>query len=518
MRRILLLSILIFSVSNLWAQVEISGDITSNTTWTADQEYLLTGQTFVKAPATLTIEPGTVIKSNEDDGSGLAPALVIERGAKIIADGTADAPITFTSNLPADQLPARGTWGGLIILGNAPINPEGGESFVEGLVGVPYGGNDPHDDSGVLRYVRVWYGGRSIGQDNEINGISFAGVGDGTTVEYCEVAWNLDDGYEFFGGTVNVKYLTALFVADDCFDTDLGYQGKAQFLFGIQGQEACGRGFEMDNDGNDMNNQPRSYPQFANVTLVGPGGGNPAGDGSDQMIRLREGTGGDFRNIIVTEGNNIGIRITDAPTLALLGDSLNFSSNNFVYGNAGPMFDPDTSVLTARNEDPQLRSLDGRETGGIIDPRPAAGSPAMTGGETLPNDGFFTQVDYSGAFDEGLWIKKWSILDMQGRLPAGAPTPIADERTNVPMSFQVAAYPNPFNPATTIQFTLEQNSPVKMVVYNARGQQVLSQVHQNMEAGMHEFRFDGTQLSSGIYFIRLQTKQHVGLTKVTLMK
>jgi len=109
MRRILLLSILIFSVSNLWAQVEISGDITSNTTLTADQEYLLTGQTFVKAPATLTIEPGTVIKSNEDDGSGLAPALVIERGAKIIADGTADAPITFTSNLPEDQLPARGT-------------------------------------------------------------------------------------------------------------------------------------------------------------------------------------------------------------------------------------------------------------------------------------------------------------------------------------------------------------------------------------------------------------------------
>ncbi|HDP67738.1 MAG TPA: T9SS C-terminal target domain-containing protein, partial [Candidatus Marinimicrobia bacterium] len=161
---------LIGTMSLVFAQTQISGDITTDTTWTADTDYLLVGQTFVKSGVTLTIEPGTVIKSEADDGTGLAPALIIERGARIIADGTHDAPITFTSNLPEDQLPQRGTWGGLILLGNAPTNK--GESFVEGLVGVPYGGNDPHDDSGILRYVRVWYGGRSIGQDNEINGIT----------------------------------------------------------------------------------------------------------------------------------------------------------------------------------------------------------------------------------------------------------------------------------------------------------------------------------------------------------
>jgi len=140
---------------------EITGDIIENTTWSAVNEYILTGQTFVKSGVTLTIEPGTTIKANADDGNGMAPALVIERGAKIIADGTIDAPITFTANLPASELPQRGTWGGLILLGNAPINIDGGESFVEGLVGVPYGGNDENDNSGILRYVRVWYGGRS---------------------------------------------------------------------------------------------------------------------------------------------------------------------------------------------------------------------------------------------------------------------------------------------------------------------------------------------------------------------
>ncbi|MBS1271990.1 MAG: hypothetical protein MAGBODY4_01126 [Candidatus Marinimicrobia bacterium] len=394
--------------------VEISGDITENTTWMADEDYLLIGQTFVKDGATLTIEAGTTIKSKSDDGNGLAPALVIERGAKIIADGTADNPITFTSDLPEEDLPQRGTWGGLIILGNAPINADGGESFVEGLVGVPYGGDDPNDDSGVLRYVRVWYGGRSIGQDNEINGITFAGVGNGTTVEHCEVAYNLDDGFEFFGGTVNVKYMSVVYVADDAFDTDQGYQGKGQYLFAIQGQEACGRGFEMDNDGTNMDKTPRSMPQFHNVTLIGPGGGSPDGDGSDQMIRLREGTAGDFRNMIIAEGNGVGLRISDDPTQALIGNELNFSEHNIIYGCPDGLFHSDNAddSLSVLEVDPQFRNIGStREGTPGLDPRPASGSPALSNAESLPNDGFFdTDPGFKGAFGSELWIDGWSIL------------------------------------------------------------------------------------------------------------
>ncbi|MFQ6611242.1 MAG: hypothetical protein ACE5D7_10670 [Fidelibacterota bacterium] len=393
----------------------LTGDITENTTWYAENAYILAGQTFVKPGVTLTIEAGTTIRANADDGNGLAPALTIERGAMIIADGRIDAPITFTSNLPDSELPQRGTWGGLILLGNAPINIDGGESFVEGLIGVPYGGEDENDNSGILRYVRVWYGGRSIGQDNEINGISLAGVGRGTTIEHCEVAWTLDDGFEMFGGTVDLKYCTVLFEGDDAFDTDLGYRGRGQFLFAMLGNDDGNRGFEMDNKANgDMNAQPRSHPQFHNVTLIGSGANSPADN--DQMIRLREGTGGEFRNLLIVDGKEYGINITDAATLALLGTELNFSANNIVYNCTMGQFKSDYG-LAAQNVDPLLRSIAGRESGGLIDPRPSPGNPALTGGETLPADGFFTQTEFVGAFGDELWIAGWSWLAEMGRLP-----------------------------------------------------------------------------------------------------
>lgn len=395
--------------------VELTGDISQNTTLTANKSYLLVGQTFVDSGVTLTIEAGTTIKSQADDGNGLAPALIIKRGGKIMAEGTASSPITFTSNLPASELPQRGTWGGLILLGNAPINQGGGQSFVEGLVGVPFGGSNADDNSGVLKYIRIWYGGRSIGQDNEINGLTLAGVGRGTTVEHIEVAWNLDDGIEFFGGTVDIKYCDILFVGDDAFDSDLGYTGRGQFLFAIVATDDGNRGFEMDNDGSNMDAQPRSKPQFMNVTLVGSGTGAAADN--DQLIRLREGSGGDFRNMVLVNSKEYGVNITNQASLDLIGGELNWSSNNFVYNCPSGQFKADYG-LTARDVDPQLTAVNAHETGGVIDPRPAAGSPALTAGETLPNDGFFTQVSYSGGFSTNIWFKDYSLLKDMGRLPA----------------------------------------------------------------------------------------------------
>lgn len=515
MKRVLLATLLLASL--VFGQIEISGNITADETWTASNDYLLTGQTFVKDGVTLTIEPGTFIKSESDDGTGLAPTLVIERGAKIIANGTADAPITFTSNLSPSELPQRGTWGGLILLGNAPTNA--GESFVEGLVGVPYGGNDPDDDSGILRYVRVWYGGRSIGQDNEINGITFAGVGRGTTVENCEVAYNLDDGFEFFGGTVEVKYLSALFCGDDAFDTDEGFQGKGQFLFAILGQDQCGRGFEMDNDGSDMDNQPRSYPQFHNVTLIGPGGGAPANDGADEMIRLREGTGGDFRNVVIAYGNGFGLRVKDDATQALIGDSLLFSSNNVIYDCATAQFHSDVvGDFTAQDVNPQFRSLEGWESGtGLIDPRPAAGNALLTGGESLPDDGFFTQVDFLGAFGSDLWLQEYSLLDETGRLP-DTMTDIKINKAPLATDFYLNAYPNPFNPTTTVQFTLPENQDIKLTLCNLHGQVVQVLLDNHLSAGSYTAPLNGSRLTSGIYFITLQTTYHRTTHKITLIK
>ena len=210
----------------------------------ADESYVMTCQTFVKSGVAIRIQAGTTVFVTPVDANGLVPALVIERGAKIIARGTAEAPITFTAVSEAQStgielvdtsrggngtvvLGQRGKWGGLIICGNAPVYPGAVDGVVptevevEGLESrVFYGGDDPFDDSGVLEYVRVWYAGAVTSADNEINGVTFAGVGNGTEVSHVEVAYCLDDGFEFFGGTVNVRYLSSLFNGDDAFDVD----------------------------------------------------------------------------------------------------------------------------------------------------------------------------------------------------------------------------------------------------------------------------------------------------------
>eukprot|EP00975_Prorocentrum_lima_P006379 1374823-Prorocentrum_lima.AAC.1 len=254
-----------------------------------------------------------------DDGtdSGVAPALVIERDASIIAVGAQNNPITFTSAVSAGNLPQQGLWGGLIINGNAPVFGSDSAPFqdllVEGLEGTNsfYGGNDPNDNSGTLSYVRVWYGGSVIGADNEINGITFAGVGSGTQVDHIEVAFNLDDGVEFFGGTVDVKYVSVLFVGDDAIDTDQGYQGRIQYAFVMLGQ-GSNHGAEMDGPNTSGSNiAKRSFPQLYNALFVGDLDNDPNSVSSDDqlpaVLRLREGTGGEFGNLVVVNIGSQGI-------------------------------------------------------------------------------------------------------------------------------------------------------------------------------------------------------------------
>jgi len=394
----------------------ISGDLNADVTWKKEDQHILEGQTFVKSGATLTIEAGTTIYAESDDGNGLAPAIVIEQGAKIMAIGTKSEPITFTSILEMTEdgralLPLRGTWGGLIILGKAPISVTGGSANVEGVEGKPYGGNDPDDNSGSLEYVRVWYGGRSIGQDNEINGITFAGVGRGTTVRYCEVAYNLDDGFEMFGGTVDLKYCSVIGVGDDAYDVDQGYQGRGQFLFAKVLADAGNRAYEMDSKTNgDLDSAPRSHPVFYNVTLVGPGGAVAAEN--DQMARLREGLGGEFGNHIIYNGKEYGVRNSDNGSETVTQDLssvsgsypnyLYWSKNNVVHKMGTALFKGFPSDFTSLDED----------TGISVDSYlPTAGGPAYNAVDPVPSDSFFDSVNFKGAFDTENWLSGWSITD-----------------------------------------------------------------------------------------------------------
>ena len=437
----LIISLLV-GLSFVFSQnITVEGDIVADETWTADNTYFLNNQAFVKDGVTLTIEAGVTVFGRYDanySADNPAPCLVVERGGKIMAEGTAAAPITFKSELEstdANYGNGRGLWGGLIINGRAPISNSGGEASVEGLTGILYGGTDPTDNSGVLRYVRVWNGGSAIAPDNEINGITLAGVGNGTTVEYCEVALNLDDGFEMFGGTVNLKHCVVVAVGDDAFDTDGGYQGMGQFLVVVRADDSD-KAHEMDSKTNgDLDSQPRSHPQYANVTVISSTGG-------EDLLRLREGTGGDFRNYLLMGGND-GVRNDDNGSEVVtqdLGAALSAGHPNYLYispnitmndigGDPWDDFDEATDASWSGSFDSGDAGLeytvDLNGMPATLDITPSAAGSAYDNVDVPLEDTFFEDVYYRGAFGPNNWLLGWSWLDETGVLYNQAETVVA---------------------------------------------------------------------------------------------
>ncbi|MDR1274758.1 MAG: hypothetical protein LBK12_09445 [Odoribacteraceae bacterium] len=243
-------------------------EIRENTTLAYPNTYNLRGFVYVPNGVTLTIEPGVIIKGEK----ATQGTLIIERGGKIIARGSKERPIVFTSaQAPGSR--RSGDWGGIILLGKAPNNM--GEQTIEGGVRSNHGGNDPADNSGVLSYVRCEFAGIEYNTDNEINGITLGSVGSGTTLDHLQVSYSGDDSFEWFGGAVNAKYLVAFNGWDDDFDTDNGFSGKIQFALAIRdpkiGDKSASNGFESDNNATaSLTPGAFTRPVFANVTLLGP--------------------------------------------------------------------------------------------------------------------------------------------------------------------------------------------------------------------------------------------------------
>lgn len=249
------------------ALVEVSGTITANTTWNESKKYLLKGFVYVEAGATLTIEPGTIILGDKSSKG----TLIIKPGAKIIARGTAQKPIVFTSG-QAKGARNYGDWGGIILLGKAKVNKT--PATIEGENISTFGGQDEADNSGVLKYVRIEFAGIAFETDKEINGLTLGGVGSGTEIDYVQVSYSGDDAYEWFGGSVNAKHLIAYRTLDDDFDTDWGYSGKVQYAFSLRDpvvadQCSCSdsNGFESDNDASGSEANPQTSASFANVSI-----------------------------------------------------------------------------------------------------------------------------------------------------------------------------------------------------------------------------------------------------------
>ncbi len=451
--------LVLFSVLLIKAQdvtVVVSGNISQDVTWGPDEVFGLDGFVFVEPGVTLTIEPGTIIKglaepSNDDNAS----ALIIARDATILADGTADAPIIFTAEEDDTEDPfdldqfQNGLWGGLIILGNAPLNsPESGfneelgfiEEFIEGIpedrspLGT-FGGNDPTDNSGIVRYISIRHAGAELIANEEINGLTLGAVGSQTIVDFVEVYANADDGIEWFGGNCDVKHAVVAFVADDSYDWDQGFNGRGQFWFSIGANEAgSNRSGELDGATSPESAQPFTIPNVSNVTFIGKG---IAPQGEPEIALFRDNSGGRYRNSLFCESNS-GIRVelrfgepltsntqlnagnlqiqfcsfgggtlfipsiafnispsnqvpSDDPDFALQNNQLNLSRNVAAGIFGAPSAD---NVLS---QTCPVNSISRDDNSGGLDPRTTSDDATNFSGSIF-SDSFFDQVDYRGAF------------------------------------------------------------------------------------------------------------------------
>ncbi len=393
-------------------EVDVPLSITADTTWTADTTYTLTGLTYVENGATLTIEPGTIVLG------GQRSALIVSQGSRLIAEGTEAEPIVFTSANPAGRR-ATGDWGGVVLLGSAPVNIQGAQ--IEGIDPAEgrtsFGGTDAAHDCGTLRYVRIEFAGFEFSPDNELNGLTVGGCGSATELEYIQVHLGSDDGIEFFGGTVDLEHAVVTGAQDDSLDWDLGWQGRVQFL-AVQHRQDSDAGFEADNFVDGQDNTPRSQPTMFNVTLVGAGGSRSPG-----MV-LRRGTWGAISNAIVMNFPAGAVDIRDAASAAGAAASPpTLTVNNSLFFNNGAegtthftdddtfgdlTFMTDAARSNVVNVDPQLASTSVTAPDFV----PAAGSPAATGAATPSGDFFDASATYKGAFEPGGddWTEGWTAF------------------------------------------------------------------------------------------------------------
>lgn len=311
---------------------EVSGLITQNTTWTSNNIYILSGKVVVNTGITLTIEAGTIIKGKEGVGS-LASALIVQRGSKINAEGTADKPIIFTSvldNIAVGQkagtnltVADNGLWGGLLVLGKAKGSFKGDVTEVQ-IEGIPpgdtfglYGGNDDADNSGVLKYISIRHGGAEIGEGNEINGLTLGSVGSGTVIENIEVVANFDDGVEFFGGSVNAKNLLVWSCGDDALDIDQAYSGTITNSLVIIG-DISDHGLEIDGPEGSL----EGMFTLNNITMIG-------------NQNTPDGQYADYRDRAMGNSNNIfayGFKTASNIELDNDGVATNYNDGKLTFG------------------------------------------------------------------------------------------------------------------------------------------------------------------------------------------
>jgi hypothetical protein len=535
MKRTLTIAIILLASAATFAATApirtITGNITGTVNWVADTIYLLQGKVYVKAGSTLNIAPGTIIKG---DKATPGSALIITRGAKIMAIGTATKPIVFTSSA-AKGARATADWGGLVLAGNAKINVAGGVApFEGGNLANPdgntddgkYGGLNDQDNSGVLKYVRIEFAGFPYQTNSELNSLTLGGVGNGTEIDYVQCSFGFDDAFEFFGGSVNAKHLVAFRGNDDDFDTDFGYSGKIQFAVAFRDSAIAdavsgANSFESDNDASGTGASPFTNPIFSNVTIVGPK--QTATTTTNAAFRSGNHV---RRNSRLSLFNSV---ITGFPTgLKLDGDSChnNADANLLEYNQvviAGcPRLTDSTSgtawsitnwyeqSTSGNTSFPNVADVMFTDSKNYLAPNllPATGSPLLTGAlfnNPKLSSTFFTPTTYKGAFGATNWMASWTSFDPNNEAYEWGygviPTNVNDvfaAQTNFVVS------PNPATNNISLAYTLVSSNDVQINIVNAYGA-VVKNISLGSTYGINNQNISISDLANGFYTITIKS-------------
>ena len=512
---------------------DLQGGNTYN--WTNENEYILDGIVVLEEGGVLNIQAGTVIKgkASPTDLNVKASALIISKGAKIHAIGSQEHPVIFTAEIDDVNNESditysdRGLWGGLILLGDAPI-----AAFAPSIpvLSFPdtepyrYGGNNATDSSGVLSYVSIRHPGAEALPDEELDGLYLGGVGSRTVINNIEVYAGKDDAITISGGTVNLKYLSVAFNTDESIDWDRGWRGKGQFWLALQDEESnrCG---EHDGASPDLED-PFSKPVVSNVTYIGPG--MDAEDSASEALIFRDRSGGVYTNSIFIHFPKYAIAvedrsdITDSYDHLQTGDLLLNCNYWWDFGAGNAWTDlvnvsaqaEDTTAaflinLMETNQntiaDPMITNLDTDPS--LFDPRLSPNSPALNAACTL-NDPFFDPVNYIGAFDsESIWLNTWSGMDAN-QFFAYITT---DVREHAGQQNEIQVYPNPGASHFLIE-GLSEGSTIR--VFDLDGRMLLSQ-----KTSDSIFAVDAAQLNEGMYLLQIQDAEGVSRSeKITVLR
>lgn len=527
--------------------------ITNRVKLTNQKLYALDGYVFVDDGGVLEIEPGTIIVG---DTVGQNSALCINRGGKILAVGTPQLPIIFTSSAPPGQRRA-GDWGGVLICGRARTNHPGGEAALEGGIADAnrvrgwFGGSDDDDNSGILRYVRIEFAGIAAAPNQELNGLTLGGVGRGTQIDHVMVSYANDDSYEWFGGTVNAKYIIAYRGLDDEFDGDNGFSGKVQFALSIRDPQIADVSgshlFEFDNDASGSWNTPLTNAIFSNVTAIGPlkdtswtigTGNNKFNPRFSTMVQIRRNARLSIFNSIML-GWPKGLEILSSNSQnAAKQDSIEIK-HNYVYGIKSQLFYVDGTNPPIQSDwllSPQFNNfidlsspmranlIDPFGDNGTINPVPSGNAAYLASarfskqGKVAIDDPFFDKVQYCGAFSPILaerWDLPWAEYDPVNAVYS-KPSGVDDSKT---YETEITISPNPA--ADYIKVSFKNNTetyPVSFKIVDTFGNEYMIFSDMKLKESFYEFNLNLENLPSGIYYLFGSFGQEIVAKQLVVVK